>query len=370
VSSALHRKDGRIFGLDLMRATAIALVVLVHADDLLSAHWPGHSAVSRIDGVDLFFVLSGYLVGGILLRYAEAVDVPWRQRLFDFWQRRWLRTLPNYYLFLLINIVLVLNGQTMGLINANVAAYFVFMQNFHVPLDLFFWESWSLAVEEWFYLLFPALLFVVLRGLRVGVRPGFLVAVLAMLIVPTVLRFVQAEGIDTLFNKDLYIRKLVVTRLDTIGFGVLAAWCHRYFAEHWTRLRFPLLSIGLLGLAWCTAYRGEQHLMYLATWYFTGVGLTMALLLPALSLWVTRAAWTRPIVFLSRISYALYLVHMPLRYPFLRAVEGSSPSRAVGLYVLYLALAVVLSAAVYRWYERPFMGLREKYSRRLVSSSS
>lgn len=362
--------DNRIFGLDLMRATAIALVVLVHADDLISAHWPGHSAVSRIDGVDLFFVLSGYLVGGILLRYANAVDVPWRQRLIDFWQRRWFRTLPNYYLFLLINIAMVLSGQAMGLINSNVLAYFVFLQNFHVPLDLFFWESWSLAVEEWFYLLFPLLLFVVLRWFRMGVRSGFLLAILAMIAVPTVLRFVQVDGVDTLFNKDLYIRKLVVTRLDTIGFGVLGAWCHRYFAAQWTRFRLPLLSVGLLGLAWCTAYRGEQHLVYLATWYFTGVALTMALLLPALASWDGSAAWTRPVAFLSRISYALYLVHMPLRYPFLRAAEGSSPSGAAGLYMLYIALAVVIAAAVYRWYERPFMDLRERYSKRVVSSSS
>jgi peptidoglycan/LPS O-acetylase OafA/YrhL len=45
-------------------------------------------------------------------------------------------------------------GLSTGILNVNVLAYFVFLQNFWVPLDLFFWESWSLAVEEWFYLLF------------------------------------------------------------------------------------------------------------------------------------------------------------------------------------------------------------------------
>lgn len=360
----------RIFGLDLLRATAIAIVVLAHAENLLTVHWPYRSAMARIDGVDLFFVLSGYLVGGILLRYAEAVEVPWRERLADFWQRRWFRTLPNYYLFLLINIAQVLTGHAPGLINGNVLAYFVFLQNFHVPLDLFFWESWSLAVEEWFYLLFPLLLFLVLRGLRVPVRPGFLVAALVMIALPTCLRYVQAERMDALFSIDLHIRKMVLTRLDMIGFGVLAVWCHRWFPAFWQRWRFPLLTVGLFALCWCTAYHGPEYRYYRATWYFTAAGIAIALLLPALSTWRTDARWTRPIVGLSRISYALYLVHMPLRYPFLHAVEGRDPATVIGLHVLFLVLSVLIAALVYRYYERPFMDLRDRFSRRLLSSSS
>jgi peptidoglycan/LPS O-acetylase OafA/YrhL len=68
-----------------------------------------------------------------------------------------LRTLPNNHLFLLLNIALVALGLAPGLLNANTAAYFVFLQNLWKQLGLFFWESWSLAVEEWFYLLFPPL---------------------------------------------------------------------------------------------------------------------------------------------------------------------------------------------------------------------
>lgn len=64
------------------------------------------------------------------------------------------------------------------------AAYAVFMQNFHVPLDLFFWESWSLAVEEWFYLLFPLIVFGAIGALALQGRRAYLACLRALLAVP------------------------------------------------------------------------------------------------------------------------------------------------------------------------------------------
>ncbi|MBS1581444.1 MAG: acyltransferase, partial [Bacteroidetes bacterium] len=339
-----HRGE-RIFGLDLMRAVAIALVVLVHATDLLAAHWPGPSWAGRIDGVDLFFVLSGYLVGGILLRFAEDHGRPWHIRLLDFWQRRWLRTLPNYYLFLLVNLLLAWTHVSQGIVNVNTLAYLVFLQNFHVPLDLFYWESWSLAVEEWSYLLLPVLVFAAIRVFRSEVRTAFLSAALVMIAVPAALRLGMAPGVRTLDARDLYVRWMVPTRLDTIGFGVLAAWCHRFLAGAWARMRLPALLAGGAGLWAATAFQQEAHLYYLTTWSFTCGGAAIALFLPVLSAWRSSAGWTGPVAFISRISYALYLVHLPLRYLFLRLVEGRSTAGTVLLYGTYLALCILAAAA-------------------------
>src|SRR5579883_268892 len=121
--------DGaRRFGLDVWRALAITLVLVGHASffflpltSKLDA-WYGLAFL----GVELFFVLSGFLIGGILI--AEFRDGTFRLR--QFWLRRWLRTLPNYFLFLALNIVLyrAMNGAW-----PQFGLFLVFLQNFAWP---------------------------------------------------------------------------------------------------------------------------------------------------------------------------------------------------------------------------------------------
>ncbi len=361
----------RIFGLDLMRAVAIIIVMICHSDDLIDAFWSTGLGESGLDGVDLFFVLSGYLIGGILLQLCLSTDLPWWLKLADFWQRRWLRTLPNYFLFLAVNLVMLYAGLSTGILNVNVLAYFVFLQNFWVPLDLFFWESWSLAVEEWFYLLFPLLLFAVI-GLVKGVRIGFLVAVLVMIIIPTCLRPGAVEVIDTPFLLSVWVRKVVIYRLDTIGFGVLIAWLAHYWPRMLYARRIELFVIGLCALVLAIMLRTGINLTYMGTWFFTISGGGMALMLPALASWHRTGKWGNGVVFLSKISYALYLVHMPVRLLMIPLERDKSMVLTALIYVSYWAISIALASIVYRYWERPFMALRDPLSariRRLNSSS-
>lgn len=355
----------RIFGLDLIRAVAIVLVVYSHADDLLYRFFAVDTGVSDVDGVDLFFVLSGYLIGGILLRTALVTSVPWYLRLANFWQRRWLRTLPNYYLFLLINIAMVHFALAPGLININTLAYFVFLQNFMIPLDLLFFESWSLAIEEWFYLIFPLLLILVL-SFRRNVKYAFLAAALVMIVFSTMMRFPALHAVDSLPKWDLLIRKIVVLRLDTIGFGVLAAWVHFYFPLRWERYRFPVLVLGLVVFSIAVWWRGDEHLWYTSACYYSFASFAMALWLPAFSLWKSTGTWGRAITFLSKISYALYLVHLPMRNLIDDYLLDRTLVETIGIYVLYWVLCIALSALVHRFWERPFMELRKGLSQRIL----
>jgi len=144
--------DTRVFGLDLLRASAILLVLVAHASFMflpLTHRLEGWWVLGHL-GVELFFVLSGFLIGAILVRQASAN----RFGVGRFWLRRWLRTLPNYYLFLGINILIArwIDGSW-----PPAAPYAVFLQNFAWPQPIFFIESWSLAVEEIFYLVAPLL---------------------------------------------------------------------------------------------------------------------------------------------------------------------------------------------------------------------
>ncbi|MBK9147051.1 MAG: acyltransferase [Flavobacteriales bacterium] len=357
--------QSRVFGLDLMRATAILLVVFWHSADVLRAAVPGIALPPHIDGVDLFFVLSGYLIGGILLRYAAMDGAPWHLRLLDFWQRRWLRTLPNYYLFLAVNIALVLAGFSGGIINHNTWIYAVFLQNLYRPVDLFFWESWSLVVEEWFYLLFPVLLFSAIALTGVAARRAYLQLALLFIVAPMLVRFQLAPEAPTLWHMEQGLRKLAITRLDAIGWGILAAWLHARFPSGWGQVRWPLAIVGMGGMLGCAVAYGADRLAFSSTHYFTLNALSMSLLLPVLSTWSRAPRWGGAIVFISLVSYALYLVHQPMRYVFNRwfAVE-----REAGLLLpllLYWIACIALSWLVYRFWERRFMALRDGISLRL-----
>ena len=125
-SKTYQPQKKRIYGLDLVRAVAICLVLLSHGRYLIQPHieWASNLRVFGFIGVELFFVLSGFLISNILIRdrfYLSSLNYK-RQ----FIQRRWLRTLPNYFLFLLVNIAiyyLVLNSPV------NWSSYFLFLQN-------------------------------------------------------------------------------------------------------------------------------------------------------------------------------------------------------------------------------------------------
>ena len=354
----------RIFGLDVMRTTAILLVVFAHGSSLLSTDSGSSRWFPRIDGVDLFFVLSGFLVGGLLLRDPFRGGPGWQQHLLDVWQRRWLRTLPNYFVFLVINILLVRWGMAPGLISKATVAYAVFMQNFHVPLDLFFWESWSLAVEEWFYLLFPLLLAGLVLIPRVPYPRAYLVTALVFCTAPILVRVEVLQHAASTVDLDLFVRKLVITRVDAIGMGALAAWAMNAFPRLWQRSRWPLFMVGLVTLAVVSDHRPDPNASILTALYFTLIPLTIACLLPLLSNWRYSHWAGRPIVLISRCAYALYLVHMPVLYLF-QHEAAHLPLPGVVLVFSYWTVCLLVSLAVLNTIELPFMRMRDRIGQRI-----
>ena len=99
------KNNSRVFGLDILRALAILLVVTGHSYYFLPASFKNNVLSVFPDGVAIFFVLSGYLIGGILIRTLER-DGAGFGNLLNFWVRRWMRTLPLYFLILLILCIL------------------------------------------------------------------------------------------------------------------------------------------------------------------------------------------------------------------------------------------------------------------------
>lgn len=349
-----------MFGLDIVRAAAILLVLLLHSRFILEGTvLEGFPYVRIPDGVELFFVLSGFLIGGILLRTIESGGLH-AQELWAFWRRRWFRTLPGYYLILAVNYVVVrYNVIHEGIYNFN-WRYFLFLQNFSKPFVGFYRESWSLSVEEWFYVIVPLLLFCLVRVVRP--RVAYITTVVLMLAGPVLCRWLLMDSSFDAFWVDLSIRKVVVTRLDSIGYGLLAAWLYRYYPDGWRQGRWPALIIGSLGICFLLMYRAPAGSVYSQVVYFSLSPICMALLLPVaagISRGEGPVAWF--ITYTSRISYSLYLVNFSLVAEVIRdqcAPQGGADG--IIKYGAFWLIAYIAASLLYYGFEKPVMDLRDR----------
>jgi peptidoglycan/LPS O-acetylase OafA/YrhL len=203
-----------------------------------------------IDGVTIFFVLSGFLIGGILLKLVNRTDFRWKD-LRSFWVRRWFRTLPNYYLILLLIVALELflpQPRSAFPPSGGLWRYFFFLQNFHYPHPDFFPEAWSLCVEEGFYLIIPFLLYLSFRILNNSRKQVFLFWIIVIILWATAFRIyrIRHYQIHDVSVWAYHIGKEVVTRVDSIMYGCFGAYMLFYHKDVFYRFRKPLLVIGIL----------------------------------------------------------------------------------------------------------------------------
>ena len=352
-----------VYGLDLMRAVAIALVVFQHA--ALFFHicygFPVIWTKTGTFGVSLFFALSGFLIGGILLDMGDSLgDFGAAAR---FWLRRALRTLPNYFLFILVNVAFWhLFQRERGYPSPYplLPRYVFFLQNFSPNQAWFFPESWSLSVEEWFYLLFPLGLFLGLRLLRVPFGRLYWTLASLMVVIPVLLR-----GL-TLTQEDWQrgITKVVIYRPDSIAMGLLAVALCRRCPVAWARLRVPAAAGGLALLTATFLFMGlgdPDHSSIARVFLLFVVTLGCVLLLPWASTCSSLGgrAIESPVRALARWSYSMYLVNLMLSTTVLSHMQFHYGT-AVGI-VSYVAACVGASAAIYRLFEAPILRWRDNH---------
>lgn len=342
----------RNFGLDIWRSVAIFLVVFSHSFHFVSNQLGCLDFLLRIDGVNLFFVLSGFLIGSILLKTPISFN-----SYVIFWKRRWYRTLPNYFLFLFLNILLIYFHQVDGTINKYLITYFVFMQNFIKPYDFLFWESWSLCVEEWFYLLAPILTFIVFKFFKLsGLYTRNLIYSIVILIVFSIscrLIFVSYS-----LDFDLYFRKLVVCRLDMIAYGVIGAYFFNRYPNKWIRYRWFLFITGAFGLFLLKSSYFKMNDYFHKTFFYLVEGVLTVLLLPMIITLKTTNLKKKIASFFSKISYSLYLVHMPLIGIIHVNLYTKNEQMPLIVYALFWIISVALSYVIYRFFELPITNKR------------
>ncbi|QDM17957.1 acyltransferase family protein [Tardiphaga sp. vice278] len=349
-------ETSRNIGLDLIRATAITLVLISHFGGLFTylagAGIPYQIFVAGYFGVELFFVLSGFLIGNLLLDICDRhVDLrAWRL----FMTRRIMRTLPAYVFFLLVFLALLPPAQPLF----HLVQYATLTQNLFwpMPADGWFGVSWSLTIEEWFYLTFSAsLLFCVARL----PRWGFWIALAAFLAIPLLGRLTVPPDAGW----DSSLRKIVWLRLDAIAYGVLLARVLRnngWLARH--RMFALYAGLGLIALVTANWFLRIQswdiHGYFWRTLIFNLTSVGFALLIPAtLRIEINSPPLAFAITWLSRLSYGLYLVHLNLlvlAWPWL----DSGTWRAIAGFALVLSGSFAIAWLSYRWLESPILRWR------------
>lgn len=363
----------RVFGLDFLRSIAIGLVVMSHATLLTfpNSISPIFTAIRILGavGVDLFFILSGFLIGGILLKHIELNKTNTKD-LFNFWKLRWFRTLPNYFLILFLNVLIFLFlGKDLP---KSIGLYIPFMQNFLTPHPDFFTEAWSLSIEEYAYLFLPFLLFLSFKWLKNSNKEKLFLWITLLCVFGLtflkVLYYLTAE-INSLHDWGASFRKVVIYRVDSIYIGFLVVYLVRKYAEITEKFKWHLLILGIVIfilihlIIYFFNIMPETNLGFYVFVYLQTLILSLALLFPYFSTLNYSGLFLKPIKFISINSYSIYLVNYSIVLLSLQEmvdVTDKSIFQKMGLIFLFLSITIIFSNIIYRYFELPILKYRDR----------
>jgi len=366
-------------GLDTLRASAIALVFMYHYDAFVSeAPIFGWLGTIGWAGVDLFFVLSGYLIANQLfagMARGQSLSLP------RFYARRAFRTLPVFWLVLALFALFpaAMGGRS----PPPWWRFLTFTQNLGLQPGTAFSHAWSLCVEEQFYLVLPALLALAawLATRRAPARltltrahgwalMGALVAVGVVARCMLWPRYGQpADGRGDGYMSWIYYDTLC--RFDEFIPGVAVAMLKNFHRPAWERLMArggTLSAIGaaavlaMMTLAYRTYYVGGVGWGFFMTAFgYSLVALAFAVLVAAsLSPAARVLRWRVPGADkLALWSYSTYLSHKPLAHILAQQLKPLGVSDGVRLAIITVA-CIAMGALLYKLVEAPFMALRDR----------
>lgn len=356
----IMEKHIRNLGLDVVRSIAIILVLICHSSFFIQQVNFNILILCGVLGVEIFFVLSGFLIGKIIIN--GLVEEQSINSLGMFYIRRWFRTLPLYYLVLFLTSII----NKVSIPHRN----FVFMQNFNENALAFAPVTWSLSVEEWFYLLIPVILIIFLKLLagKLEKKTIFFIVSIGLALTSFLLRFY----VVLMYNPtwDFGVRKQVFLRMDAIMLGVILSGIKIYFRDMYKKVALSKLTMILSCIGFIII--GTLYIKYL------GVGdlfdksiLAKIFVFSVIPLvcffsisWLESNVYINEVfskhkiskifTFISRISYGIYLFHWCIFELLKNKVQGVQ-----GL-VIAITITLLLAWLVNQFYEIPIMNLRDK----------
>jgi peptidoglycan/LPS O-acetylase OafA/YrhL len=331
------------------------------------------SSLTVFFGMDLFFFLSGFLIGSILL---HSIATSGTQQLQRFYLRRVFRTFPSYYVVLTF---LAVTTALTALQRQHLIYEYVYATNFIRlrPGDVIMYWGWSLALEEQFYLTVPILFFVLQRVRSDKWRIGILLVLFfSALVVRMYVYYHGRPWTDAALRMALYFR--THTRFDTLVGGIILALVHqRYKAaiSAWLKAPFHRALVALPSLAclWLLVQPwmfGDGTMQMVLIWSWGTVTSAMyfgcvLLLLHGDGFFVRILSW--PIYRrIATLGYGIYLVHIPLceevMVPVAQRLSKTLPMSLVWVISLaeLMILSVGLSYVMHVLIEKPSLRLRER----------
>jgi len=356
----------RIVGLDILRTFAILFVIIHHFRELPNSPlWIQWLGLRGYIGVDIFFVLSGYLIVGGLLREHKktgTVNIP------KFWIKRWFRIFPAYFV-----VLFLLAG--MGAVNAkSLPSMLIFIQNYTNSLEWI--VTWSLCIEEHFYLIVPIFLYLLYK-LKLS-NNQIIILFCLLFATPLILRFFfynPAMSYKT-YLSDFY----PVTHLhfDGLVMGSLFAYIKETLPGVWNNLVKYKGYLCLLGLLifinsvynpYLTGF-GTQGIervsAFPAIYQFSLVSVGTALMLP----WGSNFHFKNNLinnffVFIAERSYSMYLIHVHIMLFAMLFTLALTDNFYIHFFVSFV-LTLLLSNVLYKKVELFFLARRERFWQKLT----
>ncbi len=361
----------RFFGLDFLRALSISLLLFSHSSWIYNSTslFGKLQDASGFLGVELFIVLSGFLIGGIVYKQFLHENYGLKDA-YLFVSRRLMRVLPSYYLIVFILTIVYL---IFGFPISQVGYYLLLIQNFATPIPSFFPESWSLPVKEMGYIFVIILLVVVSKSFaKVSKQVLFLTVILGLIAFTFFLKLyydLHSTNLD-LKQWSFNIRSVVIYRIDSVLIGVLFGYFNYNYKELLLAKRNWFLVIGILLLillVLCIVvfkFRLDN-----ASWFWNILclpllSLTICMFIPFLLNWkMPSQRIGNGITFICDISYSIYLLHYSLVLFLLKYFINTKNFETWQLNsftILYVSVTVGLSYLMYTYFEKPINEYRAK----------
>ena len=351
-------REQRFGQLDALRAFAVLGVVACHTFDVERHSWAEYGAY----GVQLFFVISGFLITGILMdarRDADAIAAPKGGVFRSFYARRALRIFPIYYVTLAIGTLIGVQGM-----REHLGWNLLYLSNWRIALDGY-WGTvthiWSLAVEEQFYLVWPLVVLLAPRRLLPW-------AIGAMVVVALVTRTVLTVGTDMWADGIGIVTPAV---LDALGLGALLALLGRRCSSR--AVDRIVAWLGVLAVAILALQVAADHMTSLPD------------LMPVTEIWwsllfvwivhrtargvpgpVGRLLTWRRLAYIGTVSYGIYLFHLFV-VPVGEIVGGELgvdlpiPEPGFARFIVVAAVSILVASASWSLFERPINDQKRRF---------